>query len=225
MHISDRQRLKSLAHGAVSVMLSIAALSLHQAVWAAGSADVGQRLYPVCTACHGVSGQGNRAMGAPKISGQQSAYLLKQLQNFQSGIRGAAPGDAKGRQMAAMSRGPQLSSEKALNDLVAYIISLPNNQPLQTISGDTKRGQELYAFCVSCHGEAAQGLEMMAAPRLSGQNDWYLLAQLQKFAAGKRGYHASDHGGRQMKAMSVVLQKPADYLDVVAYINTLSPES
>lgn len=191
--------------------------------WAAGSAEAGRGLYPVCTACHGAEGQGNRAMSAPKIAGQHGFYLLKQLQHFQSGARGTAQGDAKGRQMAAMSKGPQLASNQALENLVAYVESFPDNTIVETVSGDTERGKDLYVTCASCHGDRAQGLQMMAAPRLAGQSDWYLVAQLENFAAGKRGYAPSDHGGRQMKAMMGVLQSPEDYRDVVAYINSLTP--
>ena len=162
-------------------------------------------------------------MGGPKLAGQQGIYLLKQLQNFQSGARGMSPGDAKGRQMAAMSKGPALSSAVALENLVAYLETLPDKPSTPTVDGDSARGENLYAACVSCHGEMAQGLEMMAAPRLAGQNDWYLVGQLQNFATGKRGYAPSDHSGRQMRAMMATLLGQSDYRDVVAYINTLSP--
>lgn len=205
---------------AVSLFLStVFATSVSQAA----DAVAGKRLYPVCTACHGAAGQGNRGMGGPKLAGQQGIYLLKQLQNFQSGARGLSPGDAKGRQMAAMSKGPALSSAAALENLVAYLETLPDKPSTPTVDGDSARGENLYAACVSCHGEMAQGLEMMAAPRLAGQNDWYLVGQLQNFATGKRGYAPSDHSGRQMRAMMATLLGQSDYRDVVAYINTLSP--
>ncbi|MBL6814105.1 MAG: c-type cytochrome [Pseudomonadales bacterium] len=189
----------------------------------AADAVAGKRLYPVCTACHGAAGQGNRGMGGPKLAGQQGFYLLKQLQNFQSGARGMAPGDAKGRQMAAMSKRPALSSATALQNLVAYLETLPAKPSTPTVMGDVARGKNLYATCVSCHGEAAQGLETMAAPRLAGQSDWYLVNQLKNFASGQRGYASSDHSGRQMRAMMTTLSGPSDYRDVVAYINTLAP--
>ena len=212
--------------GRKAVQLWLALLSCAASMsptWAAGSAEAGRGLYPVCTTCHGAQGQGNRAMSAPKIAGQHGFYLLKQLQHFQSGARGTAQGDAKGRQMAAMSKGPQLASNQALENLVAYVESFPDNKIVETVSGDTERGKDLYETCASCHGDRAQGLQTMAAPRLAGQSDWYLVAQLENFAAGKRGYAPSDHGGRQMKAMMGVLQSPEDYRDVVAYINTLTP--
>lgn len=124
--------------------------------------------------------------------------------------------------MAAMSKGPRLASNAALENLIAYVQSFPDKKIVKTVSGDTGRGKDLYVACASCHGDEAQGLEMMAAPRLAGQNDWYLVAQLENFAAGKRGYAPGDHGGRQMKAMMGVLKNSEDYRDVVAYINTLS---
>jgi len=111
----------------------------------------------------------------------------------------------------------------ALENLVAYIESLPDKAVAPTVQGDVLRGQSLYSTCISCHGDAAQGLETMAAPRLAGQSDWYLVDQLQKFATGKRGYAPGDHGGRQMKAMMYALSTETDYRDVVAYINTLTP--
>ena len=189
----------------------------------ASNSAAGAGLYPVCTSCHGAAGQGNRGMSGPKLAGQQGFYLLKQMQNFQSGARGTAPGDAKGRQMAAMAKGPRLSSLAALESLVAYIESLPDKAVAPTVQGDVLRGKSLYSTCISCHGEAAQGLETTAAPRLAGQSDWYLVDQLQKFANGKRGYAPGDHGGRQMKAMMYALSTETDYRDVVAYINTLTP--
>ena len=205
------------------ILASLLGALFATSVCQAADAVAGKRLYPVCTACHGAAGQGNRGMGGPKLAGQQGFYLLKQLQNFQSGARGMAPGDAKGRQMAAMSKGPALSSAAALENLVAYLETLPDKSSTPTIEGDVARGKNLYATCVSCHGEAAQGLEIMAAPRLAGQSDWYLVNQLQNFALGKRGYAPSDHGGRQMKAMMATLPGQSEYRDVVAYINTLSP--
>ena len=186
-----------------------------------GNADRGKSLYPVCTACHGVSGAGNPAMKAPKISGQMSWYVLRQLELFQQGARGAASGDMQGMQMAAMSRGPQLRDEQALADLVAYIGTFRDQAPKPTITGDSEAGKKLYATCASCHGDQGEGIEAMAAPRLARQSDWYLLAQLQKFKIGQRGYHDADHGGRQMRSMIMTLPTERAMRDVVAYINTL----
>ena len=179
-------------------------------------------MYPLCTSCHGVNGSGSQAMGAPKISGQLAFYTLKQLQHFQNGLRGTVAGDMKGMQMAAMSKGPRLKSPEALANLVAYVSSLPDESITPTIQGDASKGKSAYPVCAACHGAQGEGNEAMAAPRLTGQSDWYLVAQLKKFKKGQRGYHNADHGGRQMRAMTATLTTDESMNDVVAYINSLN---
>lgn len=187
----------------------------------AGDAAAGKSLFPVCTACHGPTGLGNQAMNAPKLAGQEDWYIIKQMQLFQNNARGTAPGDMQGMQMAAMSKGPQLSSEAALQNLAAYIGTFPVEKPTATVVGDAAVGKGLYPVCAACHGDKAQGNEAMAGPRLAGQNDWYLVNQIKKFKVGQRGYHDMDHGGRQMRPMSATLVDDQAINNVVAYINTL----
>lgn len=187
----------------------------------AGDAEAGKSLYPVCTACHGPTGLGNQAMNAPKLAGQEPWYIVKQMQLFQNGARGTAPGDMHGMQMAMMSKGPQLAGEEALQNLAAYIGTFPDADVPETVSGDVAAGKTLYTTCAACHGPAGQGVEAMAGPKLAGQSDWYLVNQLNKFKQGQRGYHNMDHGGRQMRPMVATLVDDEAINDVVAYINTL----
>ncbi|MBL1417083.1 MAG: c-type cytochrome, partial [Moritella sp.] len=42
----------------------------------------GQQSYTACVACHGVNGEGNKAIGAPVLAGQESDYLNRQLHYF-----------------------------------------------------------------------------------------------------------------------------------------------
>ena len=83
-------------------------------------------------------------MGGPKLAGQQGTYLLKQLQNFQSGARRVSPADSKSRQMAAMSKGPALFSAVVLENLVAYLETLPDKPSMSTSFGDAARGENFY---------------------------------------------------------------------------------
>ena len=46
-----------------------------------------------CAACHGAAGEGNQALGAPPLAGQDAAYLARQLHNFKAGRRGYAEQD------------------------------------------------------------------------------------------------------------------------------------
>jgi cytochrome c553 len=76
----------------------------------------------VCGACHGGKGQGNPALGAPRIAGQPAAYLARQLSAFTSGARGGANGDRYGAQMRAVVR--MLPDAAATRDVLAYTASL-----------------------------------------------------------------------------------------------------
>jgi len=201
-----------------SAMLVLATVSYAESP---GDPAAGESLYRVCGVCHGNAGQGNQAMNGPKLAGQEAWYLKKQMQLFISGARGTAPGDLQGGQMAAMARGPQLQTPTALDDLFAYVGTFADEPAPKTVTGDAEKGAVLYRTCLACHGDRGQGLEALAGPRLAGQNDWYLVSQLQKFKKKQRGYDVSDHGGRQMQPMSLVLPDEQAILDVVAYINTL----
>ncbi|MEE4298733.1 MAG: c-type cytochrome [Pseudomonadales bacterium] len=87
-----------------------------------GDAGRGRTLYATCTACHGPEGLGNEALGAPALAGQSDWYMVRQLEHFRSGVRGAADGDSYGAQMAGMSGA--LVDEQAIRDVVAYINTL-----------------------------------------------------------------------------------------------------
>ncbi len=90
----------------------------------AGDVDRGRHLYRVCGSCHGWDGQGIAAVKAPRAAGMQDWYLVRQLENFQDGIRGAHPDDLYGDQMMQMA--DILVDDQAVNDVVAYINTLQN---------------------------------------------------------------------------------------------------
>ena len=68
------------------------------------------------------------------------------------------------------------------------------------------------------------GNPALNSPRLAGMTDWYMVTQLQKFRDGLRGHHPDDIYGLQMLPFATALPDEQALLDVVAYINTLSPE-
>jgi cytochrome c oxidase subunit 2 len=179
----------------------------------------GKAAYAICAACHGQQGEGNKAMNAPKLAGLEGWYLSRQMQAFQQGLRGTAPGDVHGRQMRPMAMA--VANPTALTNLVAYIETLPDVAPETTVSGDVAAGKAAYAVCAACHGPQAEGMESMGAPRLAGQSDWYLVRQLENYRKGLRGYDPKDSYGQQMKPMAATLPTEQAINDVVAYINSL----
>jgi len=182
-------------------------------------AAAGQALYAVCSACHGPQGQGNVALNAPRIGGQEGWYLARQLQHFKQGVRGASDQDVYAKQMIPMAA--TLPDEAAIRNVAAYISSLPDERSKATLAGDAERGKSLYATCAACHGTAAQGIWSTNAPRLAGMSDWYLARQLHNFQQGIRGGHPQDFYGAQMGMMAKVLPDDRAINDVLAYIHTL----
>ncbi len=185
---------------------------------APGDAVAGQALFATCAACHGVRGEGNVALNAPKLSGQGTWYLERQLRHFRQGARGAQDKDVYGRVMAPMAA--TLADDRAIADVAAYIASLPDAPAAATLQGDVERGRQRFDTCAACHGARGQGIAATNAPRLAGMSDWYLARQLKNFRDGIRGAHPQDVHGAQMALVAGMLADDAAIGDVIAYLNS-----
>jgi cytochrome c oxidase subunit 2 len=74
---------------------------------------------------------------------------------------------------------------------------------------------------MACHGPSGEGNPSLNAPRLAGQQAWYLRRQLYAFRNGLRGVHASDTYGAQMRAFASMLPDDAAIRNLAAYVETL----
>lgn len=178
-----------------------------------------ERDFSYCLACHGTDGNGNPGIQAPKIAGIEPWYLRKQLTAFESGFRGTADNDAPGHEMQPVA--VRVLNEKTVDNVLAFVKTLPPRKPVATVKGDVDKGQQIYSTCAACHGVHAEGNEAIGAPALAQRTDWYLLRQLDNFASGARGANAADIAGVQMRAIALALKDPNATADVVAYIATL----
>ena len=86
-----------------------------------GDLEEGKAIYVVCQACHGLTGEGNKTLNSPRLAGLQDWYLVRQLKNFKSGIRGKKRDDIFGMQMRPMAM--SLENDEAINNVAAYIAS------------------------------------------------------------------------------------------------------
>lgn len=205
----------------IVTLLSIFVLS-NTAISAPSTVD-GKTLYNTCAACHGAKGEGNRALGAPNIAGMDAWYLKTQLENFSSGKRGTKAGDTYGAQMRAASAPTNTPANRAA--IVTYISKMPKVAVANkaTAKVNLANGATQYnALCSACHAANGKGNQSLGAPRLAGLDNVYLNRQYTNFRTGLRGYHANDKFGRQMAAISKMLDTKAEP-DVFAYINTLKP--
>ena len=183
----------------------------------------GKALYTSCGACHGSKGEGNPALGAPNIAGMEAWYLKTQLENFATGKRGTKPGDSYGAQMRAGSSVANTPAKQA--SIVAYIAKMPkvNLSFKPSSKANLKNGATQYnALCSACHTANGKGNQALGAPSLVGIDNVYLTRQFTAFRKGTRGYHANDKFGKQMAAISKMLDAKAEP-DVFAYISTLKP--
>ncbi|WP_374545580.1 cytochrome c [Rhodoblastus sp.] len=169
-----------------------------------------------CQECHGEAGQGT-ADHYPRLAGQWSAYLRKQLGDFQSGAR-------KNEIMTAMAS--ELSPQD-IADIAAYFSAAP------AVAGRpgsaSARGEELFRrgdparalpACASCHGLAAEGVgvEGDPVPVLAGQSEIYLANQLFFWKVEDRHNSA----GGVMNAVARALS--AEEIDALAnYLSGLRP--
>jgi cytochrome c oxidase subunit 2 len=94
----------------------------HPPATAAGDAERGKSLYGVCSTCHGPEARGLQEMNGPALAGREAWYIVRQLQNFKSGVRGSDPNDIYGRQMAPMAQ--LLPDKQAMEDVAAYLVTL-----------------------------------------------------------------------------------------------------
>ncbi|MDJ0709115.1 MAG: c-type cytochrome [Woeseiaceae bacterium] len=183
-------------------------------------ATAGEALYAPCVACHGANGEGNPTLSSPAIAGQSEEYLVRQLQNFRSGIRGTTPGDTAGAQMGPMAAA--LADDAAVADVAAHIARLDAPIHEATVSGDSGNGSKLYVSrCGACHAGRAEGNDALFAPRLTGLRDAYIIRQVQNFRTGTRGAHADDKYGKQMAIMAKVVTDQ-ELKDIVAFLNELA---
>lgn len=104
----------------IVAMAAIAAFSAADAF--AADVNHGKQLYMTCAACHGATGAGNEALGAPPIGGMPAWYTARQLNNFKTGVRGGDPKDTFGKQMAPMAM--TLATDQDVADVAAYVETL-----------------------------------------------------------------------------------------------------
>lgn len=162
-------------------LVALSLISITANSYAAGNPSAGQEKSAVCQGCHGVDGN-SYAPNWPNLAGQDHRYIMKQLQDFQSGAR-------KDDTMTGMAA--SLSADD-IADIAAYF---SQNTVTVEASAGSAAGRKLYVAgnrytkipaCASCHGPNAAGNGPGKIPRLAGQKIDYTVKQLQDFRTGAR---------------------------------------
>ena len=174
-----------------------------------------------CQSCHGADLEGNKMLGAPSISGMEEWYLYRQMKNYQMGLRGIHSEDLSGQVMRMSILNFDDTQLLAISRYIAHLEPMKSER---TVQGDVVTGEFVFQHCISCHGEYAEGDETISAPKLTGQNDWYIYRQLMNFQKGIRGQHPEDLYGKQMMEMAEMFNEEM-FKDVTAYISILDQQS
>lgn len=170
-----------LLGASASLAACLAALVL-TAPAAASPHDARQVAATVCAACHAEDGN-SLVPTFPKLAGQPAPYLAKQLQDFLGGKR------------RSDTMAPVLASVKA-GDVAALAAHFSAQKPAPGRVQDAAlaaAGEQLYRkgneatgvpACAACHLASGSGDEKN--PRVAGQHQAYVIAELTKFKTGAR---------------------------------------
>jgi len=116
-------------------------------------------------------------------------------------------------------RGAVVVDEQA--DFDSWVATHPTYADTQSGgSGNAALGATQYIVCAACHGQQGEGLQALNAPKIAGQEPWYLKRQLQNYKAEMRGVHDEDIFGKQMAPMAKTLVNDAAIDNVIAHIQT-----
>ncbi|MDE2080200.1 MAG: cytochrome c4 [Burkholderiales bacterium] len=143
----------------------------------------GQQLATSCGACHTQDGSRGAAT-YPILQGQHRDYLVKQLTEFKEGKR----------KNAIMNGMAAALSNEDMQNIAAFYAGLKAKPGYATDKATVALGQQIYRggiaerhvpACAGCHSPDGAGIPAQY-PRLGGQHEEYLNAQLTAFGSGAR---------------------------------------
>ena len=178
-----------------------------------GNPVAGKITSQICQGCHGVTGNSESEL-IPKLAGQYQSYIVKQMQNYLTGVRSHE----------LMNGAAAPLNEQDIADIAAYYASQPKMKGDGSAPNET--GEKLYLkgnaaekvmTCLFCHGEAGKGLaaEIGMYPVVGGQHKAYLLKQLRDFREDDRNNSPSVVMNKTVKGLSdSELEALAEYMSV-----------
>jgi cytochrome c553 len=164
----------------------------------------------LCQGCHGEDGNSLTSL-IPKLAGQNEGYIIKQVHNFQAGVR----------KHAIMNDLAMTVNDEDLADIAAYFASRPK---MKGEGSNNKVGKMLFLHgdisrtlvpCVNCHGANGKGLEPNSSmfPVIGGQQKDYLRRQLENFRKDERTNSPNEIMNRITRELTdSELEALADYI-------------
>ena len=177
-----RRRLPIVSAAAVALAAAIALALPLPAQADAQMARAEEIVQGKCFICHGMEGESSSPV-FPRLTGQNAAYVARQLADYQSGKR-------------VSSTMQPMVADLTKEDFAAlgkYFASKPTFKHTVEDPGLAQVGAFIYdrgnpysgvAACSGCHGKNGHGTDLL--PRLAGQHAQYVEKQLREFNSRAR---------------------------------------
>ncbi|MFQ5469115.1 MAG: c-type cytochrome [Gammaproteobacteria bacterium] len=189
---------------------------------------------PACTSCHGEHGEGNDALGTPRLVGQVYQFIVKQLTDFGTCSNPEDHSTCKRQDttMFVMNTNALGLSEQDRIDIAAFVSTWDADfQPSDlkaleaggTEIGVSYRGKALVNYgdtdkgipaCRSCHGYNGRGVDPIF-PLIGLQKYVYITNQLKNWRSGAR--HNDPHEAMQKVAQ---LLDDNDIRDLATFLSS-----
>ncbi len=190
---------------------AVAALTLLLAAGAAPAADLARAEEIVqgkCFICHGVDGESSSPV-FPRLAGQNEAYLVRQLKDYQSGRRAST---AMQPMVADLTEADFVALGRYFASRPTHGHQVEDTELAQVGAFVYKRGNPWsgVAACAGCHGPSGYGTN--ALPRLAGQHAQYTEKQLKEFGSRARTNDNAVMHSIASKLTELELKAVASYL-------------
>ena len=184
-----------------------------QAMAAKPDLENGAMLFARCVQCHGGDGGGMTTGSVPRIAGQHSSVLVRQIVQF----RGGKHWDM--RMEGVASSHEIFARPQDIADVAAYVHGLTTAGRRGIGGGEfLELGKTLYqGSCASCHGKEGEGNGAREIPRLAGQHAAYLARQIYDAVDGRRPALSKSHGRRLSSLTFEGVQGVTDYLSRIGW--------
>ncbi len=131
----------------------------------------GAMVYESCASCHLADGSGRSDGLVPRLAGQREKVLLHKLKKLRDGEV----------TLPVMVPFARALSEVESSQVANYIASLPS------VNEGVSSNKNYEVYCSACHGGAAQGNDVLLAPKLCGQHSAYLDRRMSEIKQNIRG--------------------------------------
>jgi cytochrome c553 len=146
-----------------------------------GDAARGETAFVACQGCHRKDASGRTSGAYPRLSGQHSTVLMKQITDIRAGRR-------HNPKMEPYVDDHEVTPYEVA-DIALYVQGLPiSNENGKGPGAAVTAGKQIYdRDCVTCHGANGEGSAEKFYPMVAAQHYRYLLRELHFIRDGDRG--------------------------------------